>query len=235
MDFSDLLPIWAASCLTGALGFRANMLHEQRLGTSTLKRGDHLSVRRSWGYQHHGVYISEDRVIQFGGRICDKPEATIGEVTLEEFADGGTGEVVQHPGAGRPFGLSWLPPADPPDLIVQRAEWLLAHHPTRRYNLVGWNCEHAANFCMNEYTESLQARRFFQLKVGLDFALFLYVTARRCRGKTLVWAWPVVLLSFATTSLYHIHIRRFWRDIGHHWRAYEQTLPKQPVRTGWLP
>ncbi len=55
----------------------------------------------------------------------------------------------------------WLPKADGRDKIVERAEWLLANHPPRwRYNLIGNNREHAANFCVAEYTESLQVRRF---------------------------------------------------------------------------
>ena len=33
------------------------------------RSGDHLKVRRPRGYDHHGIYISDDRVIQFGSGI----------------------------------------------------------------------------------------------------------------------------------------------------------------------
>ena len=52
-------------------------------------------------------------------------------------------------------------PQTHPAEIVRRTEWLREHHPVGRYHLIGWNCEHAANFCINEYTESLQIRRLF--------------------------------------------------------------------------
>lgn len=83
-------------------------------------RGDHLCVRRRWGYDHHGIYISDSRGIQFGGDICDKVHANIEAVSLETFKDGGAVEVVAHGGKQRwfrwfPWFGAWLPPADPPE------------------------------------------------------------------------------------------------------------------------
>jgi cell wall-associated NlpC family hydrolase len=60
--------------------------------------GDHLIVRRPRGYDHHGIYISDDRVIQFGSGITltDKSRTAVSAVTLAEFAQGGTATVARH-------------------------------------------------------------------------------------------------------------------------------------------
>jgi hypothetical protein len=54
------------------------------------RSGDHLKVRRPRGYHHHGIYISDDRVIQFGSGITltDKSRAAVSAVTLAEFIQG---------------------------------------------------------------------------------------------------------------------------------------------------
>src|SRR5947207_9494010 len=93
--------------------------------------GSHIRVRRPSGYRHHGIYISDDRVIQFGGRISDKPGATIVAVSLAQFEEGGVAEYVQH-GRHDRFRL-WLPHAQPGQKVIERAEWLLANHPPGRY------------------------------------------------------------------------------------------------------
>lgn len=56
------------------------------------RSGDHLKVRRPRGYDHRGIYISDDRVIQFGSGITltDKSRTAVSTVTLAEFAQGGT-------------------------------------------------------------------------------------------------------------------------------------------------
>jgi hypothetical protein len=133
---------------------------------------------------------------------------------------------VEHPRKGGWFG-QWLPEADPPDRIVRRAEWLLKHHPSGRYNLIGWNCEHAANFCVNEFTESLQVRRIFLLRVAIGAAFALYVSLRVRQGRSVAWRLVVfrLLMSLIPTSLYNYNIRRFWRDLGHQWRAYDRRQP----------
>ncbi len=118
-------------------------------------RSDHVCVRRQWGYDHHGIYVDDDHIIQFGGRICYKFRANIEAVSLEKFEDGGAAEVVPHGvrrGGFDGFHGSVLGslPADPPERVVERAEWLHEHHPAGRYDPMGWNWEHAANFCVNE-------------------------------------------------------------------------------------
>jgi Phage integrase family/Lecithin retinol acyltransferase len=60
--------------------------------------GSHLHVRRPPGYNHHGVYVSDDRVIQFGSGVTlrNKSETAINAVSLADFENGGTVEVVRR-------------------------------------------------------------------------------------------------------------------------------------------
>jgi HRAS-like suppressor 3 len=190
------------------------------------RRGDHIEVRRLPGYYHHGIYVSAQRVIQFGGGVSDKPGATIEAVSLHEFQRGGSVRVVIHD--GRRTATGWLPRADSPDRVVERAEWLLANHPPGRYDLIGNNCEHMANFCVNEYTESPQVRRFFLLKAGVG-ALFLwwYGAARGSRRLPTV---PILVANFASfliTASYNFHIARFWNDVGRKWRANDRAIREE--------
>ena len=144
--------------MVGSMNAGAAHLAPRELGR--FQPGDHLRVRRPAGYFHHGVYVNDERVIQFGGRICDKPRATIGAVTLNGFESGGIAERVRHGHTG--FLWLRLPDALPAEDVVRRAEWLLQDHPPKRYNLVGDNCEHAANWCATlGYFESHQSRAAF--------------------------------------------------------------------------
>jgi hypothetical protein len=106
-------------------------------------------------YFHHGIYVSDDRVIQFGSGVTLRSKGGVGinEVTLEDFEQGGTATVVRH-------GYeSWFtghhPAADEPWKIVERAEFLLKRQPALKYNLIGHNCEIIANMCASgSWTES---------------------------------------------------------------------------------
>ena len=50
--------------------------------------GDHLMVRRP-GYDHHGVYASDERVIDLGGYdLLSKHRNGVHPVTLRQFAGG---------------------------------------------------------------------------------------------------------------------------------------------------
>lgn len=62
------------------------------------RSGDHLKVRRPRGYDHHGIYISDDRVIQFGSGITltGKSRAAVSAVTLAEFVQGSAATVERH-------------------------------------------------------------------------------------------------------------------------------------------
>lgn len=71
--------------------------------------GDHLRVWRGV-YYHHGIYVGDKHVVQFGGSIFDKLHARIAEVALEEFQRCGRAQVVDHSRLTW-LGLWPLPPA----------------------------------------------------------------------------------------------------------------------------
>jgi Lecithin retinol acyltransferase len=100
-------------------------------------RGDHLQVWRPVGpigYYHHGIYVNDKRVIQFGGGIRDKTRANVGAVSLAKFECGGTAKVVPH--GGRTW---WGVPRFEKmsgEKTVRRAERLTATHPEGLYDLL---------------------------------------------------------------------------------------------------
>lgn len=191
--------------------------------------GSHIRVRRPSGYQHHGIYVSDDRVIQFGGRISDKPAATIVAASLAEFEAGGIAEYVQH---GRHDGFRlWLPRAQPGEKVVERAEWLLANCSPGRYNVIGNNCEHMANWCtIGGYSESHQVRTGFGVFAAVELIAILYLV-KRSQTRPVGRGWyiglsVISLAGMASMGLYNYHIWRFWKDIGHKWAAHEHRLPQ---------
>jgi hypothetical protein len=119
--------------------------------------GDHLRVWRG-SYWHHGINVGDDRVVQFGGRVFDKPQSRIEQVALSHFRPRGRVEVV--PTQQHWLGLWLLPPALPPEEIVARATWLADRGFAGTYNLVGRNCETASSWCRCNLGESLQRQRF---------------------------------------------------------------------------
>jgi hypothetical protein len=181
--------------------------------------GDHLRVWRPLGpigYYHHGIYIDDGRVIQFGGSVFDKPHATVGAVPLWTFERDRTAHVAPH------GGKTWwgAPRFDriEPEVTVRRAERLTQDHPTGLYDLFGYNCEQAANFCSTNSYESYQVRGYFVVRSLLGVALLLYVAARAGAGRSLpriatvgVAMW---LLGSIPTVLYHFHGARFMRRVG---------------------
>jgi hypothetical protein len=191
------------------------------------KPGDHIQVWRRGIYWHHGIYVSDDRVIEFGGgSLWDKQSAVVRPVTLATFENTGTAVVVPHP---RRFllGLGMgLPDPLPRDEIVARAEWLIGKCPKGRYNLVGSNCEHVANWCITGgYFESLQARRLFMVHAYVGLALTL---GWRLSGYKSVWLKLMLANSVwgpIGPFLYHTVPYRKWRDILVQWPGYEPQGP----------
>lgn len=79
-------------------------------------RGAHLRVRRGI-YYHHGVYISDDRVIQFGSGVSlrDKHSTRIDAVTLAAAPKAGVAasRPPRSHAAGDGQGLQPQPPGPP--------------------------------------------------------------------------------------------------------------------------
>jgi lecithin:retinol acyltransferase len=202
--------------------------------TGRFRPGDHLQVQRPWLYFHHGIYISDDRVIQFGSgvRLWDKARTAISAVTLAEFERGGTAEVVRH------GYQSWFtghhPAADDGWKVAARAEFLLKLQPRLRYNLIGHNCEIIASMCASgSWSESYQTRRFFTVRTAMDIPLMFYIAIRSRRNLPLPgWVAPVVILgiaaSVAVKTTYDDQIRRLWNEIRDDWLEHERLLADDP-------
>lgn len=201
---------------------------------SRFRLGDQLQVQRPLLYFHHGIYISHDRVIQFGGgvRFWDKARTAIDAVTLEEFEQGGTANVVRH-------GYeSWFtghhPTADEGWKVAARAEFLLKLQPRLRYNLIGQNCEIVANMCASgSWSESYQARRFFVARRAMNVPLWFFISSRSRRNLPLPgWVTPVVVAGTAATVAvkitYDEQIRRLWKEIRGDWLEHERLLDEDP-------
>lgn len=195
--------------------------------------GDHLHVQRPSLYFHHGIYVSDDRVIQFdsGVNLVNKRGLGINAVSLQNFEQSGTARVVRH---GYETWFSGChPPADESWKIVERAEFLLKLQPHLPYNLVGHNCEIIANMCVSGgWTESYQARKFFLVRTMMDAALLFWLASRR-RAKLPIprWVSPMMVvgpLASIGVFTYDDQIRRFWNKIRYDWRAYERMLAQDP-------
>jgi Lecithin retinol acyltransferase len=202
--------------------------------TGRFQPGDHLQVRRPKGYYHHGIYVSDDRVIQFGSGVplLSKGETAIDEVALGEFERRGRAEVVRH-------GYeSWFtghhPAADEPWKIIARAEFLLKLQPGLPYNLIGHNCEIIANMCASgSWTESYQVRRFFGARAYASVAFMFWLAGRsRANLPRPGWVAPVAILSVALTvatiGTYNHQIRKLWQEIRDDWVARERMLDEDP-------
>jgi hypothetical protein len=147
-------------------------------------------------------------VVEFGGSTTNKPAMGVEFGPFERFANGDRVDVVRH---------------DDHDaaLAMRRAEWLVSCPPTRRYNGIGFNCEHVARWCSTGWeTESLQVRhRIFGGKsvfVGLSL-LFWVAWAQGTNRRLPTWVRLVaganVAATVVTQYLYHNEIRHFVKHI----------------------
>jgi hypothetical protein len=194
--------------------------------------GSHLQVRRPRGYNHHGIYVSDDRVIQFGSGITltGKSKASIDAVSLHDFENGGTANVIRH---GTPkFITGYDPPADEAWKIVERAEFLLKLQPRLPYHLIGHNCEHIANMCVaGTWIESYQVRTFFGASALGSFAILIWQGGRSRANLPLPpWArWAAAAwtsIGLASIFAYNQQAKKFWDEIGVAWKEHEGALAK---------
>jgi HRAS-like suppressor 3 len=192
-------------------------------GQNELSYGDHLMVRRL-GYAHHGIYVSDGRVIDFGAYdLRAKHRNGVRPVTLQQFAGGRKVEVVRHPSPGRMFGPDWLPGPLPPERIVAEAERLEKIGFAGRYTLFGSNCEHVANWCVTgNYFESLQTKRFFRAHA---MALMIMMLLSRSKGHT-TW-WRVTCWALVGVSAVAVYQRQ--RAPYQFWEGVERPADRPPL------
>ena len=144
---------------------------------------------------------------------------------LSEFENGGTAKLVPHGGH-----TWWGAPrfdAVPKDVTVRRAERLVEAHPEGLYNLFGYNCEQAANFCSTNSYESYQVRGYFavRFRVGVPVALCVAACNRRRRSSRLgTVALAVWLLSgLIPHVLFQLEGERFMKKVGRPLLEWERS------------
>lgn len=96
-----------------------------------MRAGSWIKVGRSLGYDHHGIYTGQGRVIHFSGEPMAKFNAVVKSTSLEEFLDGDTLTIVAEPASTA--RATW---------VIERAKRSLGDGG---YSLVWNNCEHFAS------------------------------------------------------------------------------------------
>lgn len=102
--------------------------------------GDHIRIACS-NYYHHGIYIGDEQVVEFGeASSVLKPanEVFVQITTLEKFSQGKFIEVRQYDRKEKKKKNS-------PEKIIEIA---LSKIGEGGYNFIYNNCEHFANFCV---------------------------------------------------------------------------------------
>ena len=199
------------------------------LGAGSFDAGDHLRVWRGY-FWHHGIYVGDDRVVQFGGGIFDKKHACVEYVCLSEFLKGGRVEVV--PEAQQWIGMwgmrTWrLPPALPREEIVRRARWLADRRFEGTYNLVGRNCETVALWCVCNFAESLQRQRFQSINASVAVVAGLTYAYLDGRRRLPAWAPRAMCATLIARDwllfIYYRHNKRFYKDVAPYYAEYGRS------------
>ena len=118
------------------------------------EKGDHVyawRLKTSDGlpalYQHHGIYVGDNRVVAYSaepGSLVEIMEGEVGYVSLDDFTRGEPVRVKLHEGS--PYGR---------EQVVERAEARLGEC---EYSLFTNNCEHFANECADGRARSPQLK-----------------------------------------------------------------------------
>ena len=124
------------SLQTGNEASEFNDGSEVRHATSStidLPIGAHLVTQRR-GYEHHGIYVGNGRVVHYAGFAGSTHRGPVEEVELSRFA------------AGHPLSIRPAPSARyAGDEAVRRARSRLGEN---RYRLLTNNCEHFCAWCL---------------------------------------------------------------------------------------
>ena len=95
--------------------------------------GAHLVTQRR-GYEHHGIYVGNGRVVHYAGFASSAHRGPVEEVELNRFA-AGHALTIRPPPSARYVG----------DEAVRRARSRLGEN---RYRLLTNNCEHFCAWCL---------------------------------------------------------------------------------------
>jgi len=127
--------------------------------------GAHIVTPRRT-YTHHGIYVGQGRVVQYGGLVRGLRRGPVEEVSLSRFAQGRLIWI-------RMTESSWLDP----DEVVRRARERLGED---RYHVLTNNCEHLCEWCVRGEHRSYQVDQLLascglRYRVIELFARALYV------------------------------------------------------------
>jgi HRAS-like suppressor 3 len=123
------------------------------------KEGDHLaSPRLGYTYTHHGICIGNERVVHYAGLARGLTAGPVEEVTLDEFANGNSFQVIEHPTRKYRARAS-----------AMRAKGRIGEDT---YCLITNNCEHFVHWCIEGENRSAQTDfRLEHLPGGLVVAV----------------------------------------------------------------
>jgi len=142
--------------------------------------GSHLKTpRMNNTYTHHGIYVGKGKVVHYAGLSDGLKSAPVEEVSFREFLNGTTYEIVLHPNAKYSS-----------QQIVDRAYSRIGED---NYGLLGNNCEHFANWCIDGVHTSQQSEAVVKIAahtalktVGKSNPMTNLATATAYTGKHIV-------------------------------------------------
>ena len=138
MDTNKELPV------CGPVAYRQAPTRRLQQLTSAVEPelGAHL-ITPWFGFAHHGIYVGDGRVIQYGALMFNLIRRPVEEVSLARFSGGDIVYVVQHTEECLAAGE-----------VVQRARSRLGE---KHYRLFTNNCEHFVEWCLHDLSRSFQA------------------------------------------------------------------------------
>ncbi|MCQ1060769.1 lecithin retinol acyltransferase family protein [Photobacterium sp. ZSDE20] len=108
----------------------------------TMYKGDHLVSDRT-GYDHHGIYMGDGKVIHYSGFGSSLDKGAIEVTSLEDFTNGNGCKVVEH----------FVESSYDADVRIDRA---LSRLGEEGYNLLWNNCESFVNWVFYDINVSNQ-------------------------------------------------------------------------------
>ena len=154
-------------------------------------------------YRHHGIYVSDSEIIEFGG---SKPDVAVRQTSLAGFGNGDPVEEVKHP-------ITWMgqtySPLLPPEQVIDRARWMLHNQPPP-YQLGYRNCESVAVWCATGDFESFQVKSFLGWKSLAFLPTVALIRRRPSIGK---WVGVASISVGLLTAVPYIHSRALFNHV----------------------
>jgi hypothetical protein len=164
-----------------------------------IEQGHVVRVHRG-AYDHYGVYVGQELVLQLGAAELKKAAASIHYAPFADFTKQDAFEAVEIPGQ---------------DLAATmvRAIWLWENPPPMKYHLLAHNCEHVARWCATGTAASHQVRDALTINVALGVGGVFAIIDQPDR----LWAWVgsflLLLFGLVVDWFSNRHARRFEKHI----------------------